>query len=215
MHDLNMLNAMNAELRSVASPSSLACDASSSAFDKRLAEQFRLAMEGEENGSAGARGGAPSGGERKELKENSQNAEASALFSSLFSLASMPGAAPVEEVAPLASPLSPIELEALVDRILVSEAVNGGQEVRLILSDSVLRGTEISLHRTLEGQLVVSLSCTNEAIFQTLVASRLDLKTRLEDFENRSVQVSVDIDQESNDANRRSRGYHEQEQQEA
>ena len=215
MNDLNMLNAMNAELRSVASPSGLSCDVSSSALDMRHAEQFRLALEGEGNNSASSQGHSSSAGEANEMKDASQNAEASTLFSSLFSLASMSGAAPVDEIAPTVSPLSSIDLDALVDRILVSEVVNGGQEVRLILADSVLRGTEISLHRTLEGQLVVSLLCTNEATFQTLVASRFDLKTRLEDFENRSVQISVDINQENNDADRRSRGHREQEQQEA
>ena len=60
--------------------------------------------------------------------------------------------------------------------------------------------------------LIVSLHCTSEPSFQTLVASQMDLKARLEDFENRSVQVSVDIDREDSDADRRSRGYFEQEQ---
>ena len=108
-----------------------------------------------------------------------------------------------------------IDLEMLIDRILVSASDIGRHEVRLTLSGHVLGGTEIVLQRSLEGMLIVTLQCTDISSFQTLVASQMELKARLEDYENRSVQVSVDIDKERNDADRRSRGYTEQEPQEA
>jgi type III secretion system needle length determinant len=136
-------------------------------------------------------------------------------FASLFSMGAGSSSAPVSEAGSVAPPLSPEALEALVDRILVSSAEMGRAEVRLTLRDSVLGGTEIVLSRSIDGQLTVSLHCTSESSFQTLVASQMELKGRLEDFENRSVQVSVDIDREGSDADRRSRGYFEQEQQEA
>ena len=112
-------------------------------------------------------------------------------------------------------PLADVDLEMLVDRILVSASDIGRHEVRLTLSGHVLGGTEIVLQRSLEGMLIVTLQCTDISSFQTLVASQMELKARLEDYENRSVQVSVDIDKERNDADRRSRGYTEQEPQEA
>jgi len=105
-----------------------------------------------------------------------------------------------------AAGLSAEELDRLVERILVS-AEEGRQEVRLTLSDRILPGTEIILSRTPEGMLSVSLHCTDSSSFQTLVASQFDLKKRLEEHEMAAVEVSVDIQQEDGDADRRSRGY--------
>ena len=105
-----------------------------------------------------------------------------------------------------AAGLSAEELDRLVERILVS-AEDGRQEVRLTLSDRILPGTEIILSRTPEGMLSVALHCTDASSFQTLVASQFDLKKRLEEHEMAAVEVSVDIQQEDGDADRRSRGY--------
>ena len=44
-------------------------------------------------------------------------------------------------------------------------------------------------------------------MIQTLVASQFDLKQMLESRESNPVQVSVDIHQDGNDADQRSRGY--------
>ena len=113
----------------------------------------------------------------------------------------MASAGPVHAAGLLAE-----ELDRLVERILVS-AEDGRQEVRLTLSDRILPGTEIILSRTPEGMLSVALHCTDASSFQTLVASQFDLKKRLEEHEMASVEVSVDIQQEGGDADRRSRGY--------
>ena len=107
--------------------------------------------------------------------------------------------------------LSEEDLNMLVERILVSAANDGTQEVRLILNERVLSGTEIILSRDHGGQLVVALHCTDASTFQTLVASQFDLKQMLEAREASTVHVSVDIHQDGNDSERRSRGYFEYE----
>ena len=129
-------------------------------------------------------------------------------LASLFSMASTFNEvdAPVRAEAPRAV-LSEADLHMLVEHILVSAANDGRQEVRLILNERVLAGTEIILSRDLGGQLVVALHCTDTSTFQTLVASQFDLKQMLESSESSTVQVSVDIHQDGNDAERRSQGY--------
>lgn len=213
MNDLNMVNAQNAELRSIDSPTGLECDAPSSVPDKTLIDEFRRAMgnsDGRQLGLADSANFDASG-----MVDSFAEGDSVMPFASLFSMGAGSSNTPVSEAGSVAPPLSPEALEALVDRILVSSAEMGRAEVRLTLRDSVLGGTEIVLSRSIDGQLTVSLHCTSESSFQTLVASQMELKGRLEDFENRSVQVSVDIDREGSDADRRSRGYFEQEQQEA
>ena len=218
MNDLNMINAHNAELRSMGSPTVLSCDAPSSAPDKTLVAEFCRAME--------YAGQQESGGQKHTMADSDTYREAGPAgspmpggetmpFASLFSMEAPISSSPVTETGSAYPPLSPEALESLVDRILVSSAECGRAEVRLTVSDRVLSGTEIIIKRDVDGQLVVSLHCTTEASFQTLVASQADLAARLEDFENRSVQVSVDIDRERGDADRRSRGLIEQDQQEA
>ena len=213
MNDLNMVNAQNAELRSINSPTGLECDALSSVPDKTLIDEFRRAMgdsDGRQLGLADSANFDASG-----MVDSFAEGDSVMPFATLFSMGAGSSSTPVSEAGSVAPPLSPEALEALVDRILVSSAELGRSEVRLALKDSVLGGTEIVLSRSTEGQLIVSLHCTSEPSFQTLVASQMDLKARLEDFENRSVQVSVDFDREDSDADRRSRGYFEQEQQDA
>lgn len=217
MIDLNMVNAHNAELRSIGSPAGLPCDAPSSAPDRALADEFRRAMDAGANDAGSGQRALP--GHEKDAGPEQMNAPAAGEsfmpFSSLFSMAAGISSTSVSESGAVCPPLSPEALEALVDRILVSSSEMGRAEVRLTLSDNVLGGTEIMLSRGIDGQLVVSLQCISESSFQTLVASQMDLKSRLEDIENRSVQVSVDIDREDGNADRRSRGHIEQDQQEA
>ena len=216
MNDLNMVNAHNIELRSIGSPSGLSCDAPSSAPDKALVDEFRRAMDTAEQNETESRQQSLGGREKGDTgMMNCSYAESAVPFASLFSMGAGTSSSPVRETGAVYPPLSPDALEALVDRILVSSAELGRTEVRLTLSDRILAGTEIILSRGVDGQLIVALHCTSESSFQTLVASQTDLRSRLEDFENRSVQVSVDIDREDSDADRRSRGYIEQDQQEA
>lgn len=222
MSDLDMTKTQAADLRNVSSPSGLCCDAPSAAPDSSAVDAFRLAMESEERGFEGGKPYAGTDGcEHFFSPDTVTDEEALRQFSSLFSMPASAFAANdavggrAAEQLSGCSPLADVDLEMLVDRILVSASGIGRHEVRLILSGHVLGGTEIVLQRSLEGMLIVTLQCTDISTFQTLVASQMELKARLEDYENRSVQVSVDIDKERNDADRRSRGYTEQEPQEA
>ncbi len=112
------------------------------------------------------------------------------------------------EVRPEA-PMPPGELaEKLVERILVGQTGDGGQEVRLRLGPDVLPGTEIRMSKGPDGILQVVLVTDNASSFQTLVAAQNDLKARLENLDS---PVRIDITSESgaedNDSNRRSRGW--------
>lgn len=218
MNDVNMADAHTAGLRSIASPTGLSCDAPSAAPDETLVEEFRRAMDdaGRGGGESLPRG-AHAGGDlpADTPLPPSSAGEAAMPFASLFSMGTAMSCAPAEAAGPAYPPLPPDALESLVDRILVSSAEGGSREVRLILSDRILSGTEIIVRRSFDGQLAVCLHCTSESTFQTLTASQAALRERLEDFENRSVQVSVDIDRERGDADRRSRGLREPDQQES
>jgi type III secretion system needle length determinant len=107
------------------------------------------------------------------------------------------------------APMPPSELaEKLVERILVGQTADGGQEVRLRLGPDVLPGTEIRMTKGPDGTLQVVLITDNASSFQTLVAAQNDLKARLENLDS---PVRIDITSESgaedNDSNRRSRGW--------
>ena len=107
------------------------------------------------------------------------------------------------------APMPPSELaEKLVERILVGQTADGGQEVRLRLGPDVLPGTEIRMTKGPNGTLQVVLVTDNASSFQTLVAAQNDLKARLESLDS---PVRIDITSESgaedNDSNRRSRGW--------
>ena len=206
MNDLNTIHAQEADLRSRVAASGLACDSPSRAPDSRDVDAFRAAMKEDRQEHGGA--SQPDSGPFHEKLPYAPDENPQASLSSLFSMVGM-----FSEVEGMASAgpvhaagLSADELDRLVERILVS-AEEGRQEVRLTLSDRILPGTEIILSRTPEGMLSVSLHCTDASSFQTLVASQFDLRQRLEAHEMAAVEVSVDIQQEGGDADRRSRGY--------
>jgi len=206
MNNLNTIHAQEADLRSRVADSALACDSPSRAPSSRDVDAFRAAMKEDRQEHGGA--SQPDSGPFHEKQPCAPDGNPQASLSSLFSMIGM-----FSEVEGMASAgpvhaagLSAEELDRLVERILVS-AEEGRQEVRLTLSDRILPGTEISLSRTPEGMLSVALHCTDSSSFQTLVASQFDLKKRLEAHEMAAVEVSVDIQQEDGDADRRSRGY--------
>lgn len=100
-------------------------------------------------------------------------------------------------------------LEALVSRILVSTPDKGGSEVRLILSDTAFRGTEVSIMRDTTGALTVKIVSSDPSAFQTLVSSRNELLSALQAEEKAPVTVSMEEDKgdaNDNDSQRRSRG---------
>jgi len=206
MNDLNTIHAQEADLRSRVAASGLACDSPSRAPNSRDVDAFRAAMKEDRQEHGGT--SQPDSGSFHEKQPCEPDGNPQASLSSLFSMVGM-----FSEVEGMASAgpvhaagLSAEELDRLVERILVS-AEDGRQEVRLTLSDRILPGTEIILSRTPEGMLSVALHCTDSSSFQTLVASQFDLKKRLEAHEMAAVEVSVDIQQEDGDADRRSRGY--------
>ncbi len=206
MNDINTIHAQETDLRSRVAASGLACDSPSRAPNSRDVDAFRAAMKEDRQEHGGA--SQPDSGSFHEKQPCAPDENPQASLSSLFSMVGM-----FSEVEGMASAgpvhaagLSAEELDRLVERILVS-AEDGRQEVRLTLSDRILPGTEIILARTPEGMLSVTLHCTDSSSFQTLVASQLDLKKRLEAHEMAAVEVSVDIQQEGGDADRRSRGY--------
>ena len=222
MSNLNMLNAHEADLRSVGSATGLSCDAPSSAPDSKALEAFHRAMAQDDSQSFDSQNSKTFPRDAETAMKDAVQADETAVnqFASLFSLPSMTVHTggihcATAEGTLSAPPLSEAELEMLVDRILVSQAQNGSQEVRIRLGGTVLNDTEITLFRNSEGLLVVQMECSSQSSFQTLVASQLDLQTRLELFENKSVHVSVDIQQDGNDAQKRSKGYFELDEQQA
>ena len=116
--------------------------------------------------------------------------------------------APAQADGAQKSLLPPDSLNNLVSRILVNSPESGRAEVRLMLNDNVLRGTEISISRDLNGQLSVQISCKDPSSFQTLVASRNDLQQTLEQQERQTVNVTMtdSTDAGENDTRQRSRG---------
>ena len=100
-------------------------------------------------------------------------------------------------------------VDKLVERILVSEPGKGNPEVRIILGEGRLAGTELSLTRAADGQLFVRLSCADAASFQTAVGAQDSLKAALE---RSDVNVRVEVTRggteggNEGDAQRRSRG---------
>ena len=215
------------------------------ASDKAAVDAFLRALEGEKNGAdADSADGAISTRERKAAssetdpadiflrgyKENqnsddmsqhpgmSHGDEASMFASSMQNPLDSLFAGRMDSVSSTSASaaLAEIDMEALVERILVSAPENGAQEVRITLADNVLHGTEVIIQRDALGQLVVSLRTDDASAFQALVAAQHELKARLDDLEPLEVRVNVDMGgEEKNDHDRRSRGLFNQEYQEA
>ena len=105
----------------------------------------------------------------------------------------------------------PAELvNKLLERILVAEPEGGGSEIRLMLSDDILPGTEIRLLRGIDGSLSVNLITDNATSFQTLVSAQDSLRRQLESME-KDVRVEVNAEtgesgSENGDTRQRSRG---------
>lgn len=97
--------------------------------------------------------------------------------------------------------------DKLVDRILVSDT-QGASEIRIQLSDSILKDTEITLKRLQDGTLEIKLNSSNYNSTQSLVSQQFELKSRLEKIENCNVTVEVNADnqEQGNDANKKSKG---------
>ncbi|UQZ90957.1 hypothetical protein C4J81_17745 [Deltaproteobacteria bacterium Smac51] len=114
----------------------------------------------------------------------------------------------VVPTAPAAGAADPGELvETLVSRILVSDPAHSNQpEVRLLLQNSVLSDTEISLTRSQDGLLTVQIFSGEESSRQTLVAARQRLQERLEAHENGAVRIVIEKNEPRDTSDGRSRG---------
>lgn len=170
--------------------------------DKDAVQQFHESMETKGQDREGRSGDAPADVPDDDAPEQMPSLPLNDLFSGRMTSIT-PG-----EVRPEA-PMPPGELaEKLVERILVGQTPDGGQEVRLRLGPDVLPGTEIRMTKAPDGTLEVVLVTDDASSFQTLVAAQSDLKARLERLDS---PVRIDITSESgaedNDSNRRSRGW--------
>lgn len=146
--------------------------------------------------------------DRKEDNDNDKQNESQNPFESIFKN-SFFSEKSVQETQALANTDMDFELtDKLVDRILVSDK-QGENEVRIQLSDDVLKDTEITLKRLSDGSLEIKLNSNNYNSTQTLVSQQFELKSRLEKMENCTVTVEVNADnqEEGNDTNKQSRGY--------
>lgn len=170
--------------------------------DKDAVQQFHESMEAKGQDREGRSGDAPADAPDDDVPGQMPSLPLNDLFSGRMTSIT-PG-----EVRPQA-PMPPGELaEKLVERILVGQTADGGQEVRLRLGPDVLPGTEIRMTKGPDGTLEVVLVTDDASSFQTLVAAQSDLKARLERLDS---PVRIDITSESgaedNDSNRRSRGW--------
>lgn len=146
--------------------------------------------------------------EKKENNENDRQEENQNPFESIFKN-SFFSESKVQETQILTKTDMDFELtDKLVDRILVSDAKAGESEVRLQLGDNILKDTEISIKRLLDGSLEIKLNSGNYNSAQTLVSQQFELKSRLEKMENCTVTVEVNTEnqEQGNDVNQKSRG---------
>lgn len=120
--------------------------------------------------------------------------------------------APAAEAGePRGAALADGDLSRLVERILVGSPEKGGSEVRLVMNDSLLPGTEIRVARDAAGALQVMIETRDDAAFQTLVGARNDLERALQASEKSPVSLDMRRDGGSEgDMRRRSRGLDEQ-----
>lgn len=83
-------------------------------------------------------------------------------------------------------------LQSVVSQILVNSPDAAESEVRLTISEDLLKGTEISLVRDkATGELMVRIECSDPSSLQTLVAAQHDLRTSLQAQEKSPVEVRV------------------------
>lgn len=83
-------------------------------------------------------------------------------------------------------------LQSVVSQILVNSPDAAESEVRLTISEDLLKGTEISLVRDkATGELMVRIECSDPSSLQTLVAAQHDLRTSLQAQEKTPVEVRV------------------------
>lgn len=147
--------------------------------------------------------------QQKEEKDDSRNEPKTSPFESFFQDAFKTKG--TEQTANISAPTANAELgeitEKMVERILVSDPKAGEQEIRIKLSDNILKDTEISIKRLNDGSLQIQLSSNNANSQQTLIAQQFELKSRLERLENTQVSVEVSTDsQEKNNTEQQSRG---------
>lgn len=148
--------------------------------------------------------------QQKEERDNGEQTPKSAPLESLFQDAFKTKG--TEQAAQISAPSANAELgeitEKMVERILVSDPKAGEQEIRIKLSDNILKDTEISIKRLNDGSLQIQLSSNNINSQQTLIAQQFELKNRLEQIENTEVSVEVNTEnqEEKNDAEQQSRG---------
>lgn len=119
----------------------------------------------------------------------------------------------MEKAAESASAPPSTDMTALVtsvaDQILVSDPRLSGQtEVRIMINDSILPGTELHLTRGADGLLTITMLTSDAAAHQSLVAAQDTLKTCLEQHESSPVRIDINqrSEAESGDQRRRSRG---------
>lgn len=101
----------------------------------------------------------------------------------------------------------------LVERITVTDTSAHMVTVEVALSDrgadTALRGTTLSLTRSMDGLLVVNVMTNDAATFQTLVGAQVDLKAKLEALDTGLVRVEISHEnqEQERDPNRRSATY--------
>lgn len=83
--------------------------------------------------------------------------------------------------------------DSLISRILVSDKnLNGAEEVRLLLNDnSILRHTEISIKRDLNGLLFVTISTLDNNSYKKLLETKAILEKSLNKIEKNTVRVDI------------------------
>lgn len=94
----------------------------------------------------------------------------------------------------------------LVQRITITDTSAHMVTMEVSLADTALRGTTLSLTRSMDGLLAVNLMTNDAATFQTLVGAQVDLKAKLEALDTGFVRVEISHEnlEQERDPNRRS-----------
>jgi len=111
------------------------------------------------------------------------------------------GIGPTKEVSAPADAQTLSELvDKLADRVLVSQrSVTADSTVRIRLQQTVLQGSEITIHRE-QGELVVSLAVGSRELGEQLQADLGKLQSGLQNRLNEPVRVKVDVRTDSGDS---------------